>query len=214
MAPILELYGDFLFRSGGTLSAFRHLVAFALRKFPDLKVHSKICWDFITKWEALEPLVHRLPFPWPVCKAMAALALGWKWFRFALVLLMAFRGILRVGEVLRATRADLVLPSDLLSEKLDRLYLRVREPKSKRRGGGKEQHATVLDLELVIACEKAFRKLGPEALLFPYSADSHVPAEMGRSPEGSWSARRFGIDTWVHPWRCCCTCVSVRSAGA
>ena len=159
VAPILELYGDFLFRSGATLSAFRRLVAFALRKFPDFKVRSTICWDFITKWEALEPLVHRLPFPWPVCKAMAALALGWKWFRFALVLLIAFWGILRVGEVLRATRADLVLPSDLLSDKLARLYLRVREPKSKRRGGGKEQHATVQDLELVTACEKAFRKL-------------------------------------------------------
>ena len=62
VAPLLELYGDHLFRSGATLSAFRHLVAFALRKFPDFKFHSKICWDFITKWEALEPLVHRLPF--------------------------------------------------------------------------------------------------------------------------------------------------------
>ena len=51
VAPILELYGDFLFRSGATLSAFRHLVAFALRKFPDVKAHSKICWDFVTKWK-------------------------------------------------------------------------------------------------------------------------------------------------------------------
>ena len=194
VAPLLELYGDSLFRNGATLSAFRHLVAFALRKFPDFKVHSKICWDFITKWEALEPLVHRLPFPWPVCKAMAALALGWKWFRFALVLLIAFRGILHIGEVLRATRGDLVLPTDLLSEKSDRMCLKVREPKSKRRGGGREQHATILDSELVSACEKAFKTLNPEAALFPYSAHTFrwrwdevlkvlsVPGDLGLTP--------------------------------
>ena len=169
VSPLLELYGDFLFRAGATLSAFRHLVAFALRKFPDFRAHSKICWDFITKWGSLEPLVHRLPLPCPVCKAMAAVALGWKWFRFAFVLLIAFRGILRVGEVLGATRGDLVLPSDLLSDKLDRMYLQVRDPKSKRRGGGKEQHATIVDAELVAACERTFGRQSTSDALFPFS---------------------------------------------
>ena len=194
VAPLLELYGDFLFRSGATLSAFRHLVAFALRKLPDFKVHSKICWEFVSKWEALEPLVHRPPFPWPVCKAMAALALAWKWIRFALVLLIAFHGILRIGEVLRATRGDLVLPSDLLSDKTDRMYLRVREPKSKRRGGGKGQRATVQDSDLVSACDKAFGSLPSESSLFPVSSHTFrrrwdevlkvlgVPADLGLTP--------------------------------
>ena len=169
VAPLLQLYGDFLFKQGATLSDFRHLVAFALRKFPDFKVHAKVCWDFITRWELLEPLVHRLPLPWAACRAMASLALGWKWVRFALVLLIAFRGILRVGEVLKARRADLVLPSDLLSEKLDRMYLRIKDPKSKRRGGGKEQHTTIVDLDLVSACDRVFSKFDADTLLFPYS---------------------------------------------
>ena len=112
-SPALQLYGDVLFRNDATLSTFRNLVAFAVRKFPDFQVHSKVCWNFGTQWESLEPLVHRLPFPWPTCKAMAALALGWKWFRFALVLLIAFRGILGVGEVLRATRRLGILCSPL-----------------------------------------------------------------------------------------------------
>ena len=125
---------------------------------------------------------------------MAALALGWKWFRFALVLLIAFRGILRIGEVLRATRGDLVLPSDLLSDRVERMYLRVREPKSKRRGGGREQHATILDTELVSACEKVFKNLEPEVFLFPYSSHTFrrrwdeilrtlgVPTDLGLTP--------------------------------
>ena len=170
VAPLLQLYGDHLFKAGATLSAFRHLVAFAVRKFPDFKFHSKVCWDFITKWESLEPLVHRLPFPWPACRAMAAVAIGWRWPRFALVLLIAFKGILRVGEVLRASRGDLVLPSDLLSDKVDRLYLKVQDPKSMRRGGGREQHTTVVDLELVSACERVFKNQDPKLALFPYSA--------------------------------------------
>ena len=166
VAPLLRLYGGHLFRSGATLSSFRHLVAFASRKFLDFKFHSKVCWDFVTKWQNLEPLTHRLPLPWKLCQAMASLAVSWRWPRFALSLLIAFLGI---REVLKACRRDLVLPSDLLSDNEDKKYLKVREPKSKRRGGGRVQHATITNRALVSACQRVFGGLASESLLFPYS---------------------------------------------
>ena len=169
VAPLLQLYGDYLFRSGATLTSFRHLVAFASRKFVDFKFHSKVCWDYVSRWQSLAPLTHRLPLPWKLCQAMASLALAWKWFRFALTLLIGFLGILRIGEVLKARRRDLVLPTDLLAEASDKLYLKVKEPKTKRRGGGRVQHATVTDKALVRACEHVFGGLPPDAFLYPYS---------------------------------------------
>ena len=169
VAPFIQLYGDHLFRSGATLTSFRHLVAFATRKFVDFKFHSKVCWDYVSRWQSLEPLTHRLPLPWKLCRAMASLSLAWKWPRFGLTLLIAFLGILRIGEVLKATRRDLVLPSDLLSETSDKMFLKVRDPKSKRRGGGRVQHATIVDKDLVLACERLFGRLSAESFLFPYS---------------------------------------------
>ena len=136
LAPLLQLYGEYLFSVGASLSAYRHVIAFAQRRLPDFKFHSKVCWDYVTKWESLEPLVHRVPVPEQLCDAMAALAIGWGWPRFALILLVACRGILRLGEVVRASRSDLVLPSDLLSDKVSQLFFRIRQPKTGKRGAG------------------------------------------------------------------------------
>ena len=83
----------------------------------------------MTRWEQIEPLQHRVPLPAKVCDAITAVALSWNWFRFGLVLQICLRGILRVGEVISATREDLVLPSDLLSEHVDKIYVRVAKPR-------------------------------------------------------------------------------------
>ncbi|CAE7824130.1 UVR8 [Symbiodinium sp. CCMP2592] len=196
LAPLLQLYGEHLFSVGATLSAYRHIIAFAQRRLPDFKFHSKVCWDYVSKWEAIEPLVHRAPIPEQLCDAMASLALAWGWPRFALILLIAYRGILRLGEVARASRSDLVLPSDLLSDTVSRLFFRVRQPKTGKRGGGRQQHASVRDEAVVRACESLFGSASPDTALFPLSVQTfrrrwdqildalEVPKSLGLTPGG------------------------------
>ncbi|CAE7545273.1 Kidins220 [Symbiodinium sp. CCMP2592] len=140
-APLLGEYGDHLFRAGAPLSTYRHLLAYAQRR----------------------------PLPRSLCHAMASVAFAWGWPRFGLVLLICFAGMMRIGEVLQATRLDLVLPVDLLSEDESRLYVRIRAPKTRRRGGGRQQHATVSDEPLVRACTAVFGRLKPAELLYPLS---------------------------------------------
>ena len=58
--------------------------------------------------------MRNVPLPSKLCEAMASLAIAWKWPRFALVLLLSFHGIMRIGEILAALRRDLLLPADML----------------------------------------------------------------------------------------------------
>ena len=196
VAPLLREYGDELFQIGSSLSYFRHLLAFAQRKFPDFRMHGRVCWDAVTRWEQLEPLEHRRPLPSALCRAMVALALGWEWPRFALVLLLAFEGIMRIGEVLNAHRIDLVLPSDLFSENWDQMFICIGSPKTRRRGGGRMQHATIRGRALVEAATAVFAELPPTEKLYPLSSQSfrrrwdallshlHVGPELNLTPAG------------------------------
>lgn len=78
--------------------------------YPLLRPVSQPVWELLNKWELLCPVVHRTPLPYVTMKAMfsVAMCLGWK--RWAAVLLLGFEGLARVGEVLNATRMELVLP--------------------------------------------------------------------------------------------------------
>ena len=172
IGPLLHLYGDHLFKVGAPLNSFRHLITYAQRLHHDFRLHARVCWDYVTRWEQIEPLQHRVPLPAKVCDAITAVALSWRWFRFGLVLQICFHGILRVGEVISATREDLVLPSDLLSEHVDKFYVRVAKPKTSRRGGGRQQHVTIQHGLLCFACESNFRALDGSEKLFPFSGQT------------------------------------------
>ena len=217
-AALLAAYGEHLFHTGAPLAHFRHLLAWAQRNYQDFRLHSRDCWNLVTRWEQVEPLVHREPLPHKLCQAMVSLALCWGWPRFGLVLFLAFEGILRIGEVLRALRADLVLPADIGSEVSDRVFLRIRLPKTRRRGGARQQHATVQHSGLVRACERVFGSLPPDAPLYPLSAQSfrrrwddllqalHVSSDIGLTPasvRGGAAVHAYRQCTPVHDllWR-------------
>ena len=79
-------------------------------------------------------------------EAMAAVGCTWKWYRFVAIILLSYFGCCRTGEVLRAQRRHVVLPSDLAMDiPSGAIFLRIVEPKAKRRGLGKVQHAKIED---------------------------------------------------------------------
>ena len=83
----------------------------------------------------------------------------WRWYSIAGVLLIAFHGCCRPGEVLRAVRSQLVLPVDL-GQATGPGYLRIQKPKPGRRGMGRIQHAKISDLSVVRLLALFFKDLG------------------------------------------------------
>ena len=78
-----------------------------------------------------------------MAKAIMSCAVLWMWHRFAAVVGISFFGISRPGEPLRDLRKHLILPRDLLQENFQTAYLRIENPKSRRRGIGKVQHLSI-----------------------------------------------------------------------
>ena len=130
-------------------------------------------WSWLARWERLQPTTHRVPLPYAVLKAMIALALSWNWTRFAVVTGLAFFGAARPGEVLKACRAHVLLPADVLDCNLEACYVRIENPKSRNRGTGRVQHFAVREADFVRFLGVALQADKPETLLFPASPSTY-----------------------------------------
>eukprot|EP00438_Fugacium_kawagutii_P024531 Skav231382 [mRNA] locus=scaffold1586:905940:907367:- [translate_table: standard] len=170
MGSMMAAYGRFWYGEGGALYAFRHMVVYGQRSYPSLKGSLQEAWVIIAKWEEPEPVQHRKPIPFLVIQAMSSLCLQWKWFRTLAVILITFHGCMRPGEVLTATRRDLVLPVDLDDETSCKCFLRISKPKPGRRGMGRSQHATINDPVVSSFLTMVFRDLRGTQALYPGSS--------------------------------------------
>ena len=163
---LLRTYGTLLFQQGKLLYELRHLLVLMQQKFPLMRNVMAPAWQLVSQWEELQPVKHRQPLPSIVFQAMFALAWLWKWKRFAGTLLAGFEGIARIGEILAAKRADLVLPSDMFDRLCTNAFIKVCKPKSLRRGKGRVQHLTIDDPLAVAALENIFGGLDDFLPLF------------------------------------------------
>ena len=166
---VLRRYGLHVYQHGGRLYEIRHLYVLAQQRYPLLRPVMSPAWQLVSQWEALQPVCHRKPLPEILYKAMIALALNWKWKRFAGCLMLGMEGIARVGEVLAAHRVDLVLPMDSFDNTNSALFLRVRKPKTLRRGKGRVQHVKVAEPEVITCLQAIFGELDEFLPLFPLS---------------------------------------------
>lgn len=169
-AAVIRSYGLFLFASGHAMYEFRHLLVIAQQTYTWIKQHLGAAWQLLTKWEVLQPVQHRKPLHFILFQAMVVMALLKQWHRWAGSLVLGFEGIARISEVLRATREDLVLPADQFSSAFYAAFVRVCNPKTKRRGKGRVQHLKISNKYAVTFLEKTFAPLDPALALFPLSA--------------------------------------------
>lgn len=153
---LAKQYGNFLYSSGKSLFVYRHFLVFLQQSFVTVKPYMSDCWGLVTRWEVMEPTVHRVPLPWAIYRAMLTISIGWGWFRFAAMLPLAFLGISRPGEPLAAFRSELVLPKDMLDETQQVAYLKILKPKTRRRGKGVVQHISVQDPEAISFLDKLY----------------------------------------------------------
>jgi hypothetical protein len=215
---MLRSYGVELYRTGHALYELRHLLALVQRLYPAVKPLLGPAWALVTQWEEINPVQHRQPLPELLYKAMVAVAWMWGWKRFVALLLLGFEGIARVGELLRARRGDLVLPSDLGAAEGSAVFLKIRKPKTMRRGKGRVQHLKI-DGELVSTfLESVLGPLEEFLPLFPLSAAAfrtrwqrvlfalHVPKHLQPTPAslrggGAIAAYRRGESIQSIMWR-------------
>jgi hypothetical protein len=164
----LVVFGHDAYAAGTPLYYYRQLLAHTQREFPFVRMHMFQAWETVSKWELLEPVQHRPPLPEPILHAMACLGLSWGWFRWTAILLAAFYSISRVGELLRAVRSDVLISADLLDDD-EKIYIRISEPKTRKRGA-RTQHVTV-DSELCLKFVAwVWGKLNRQDLLYSGSA--------------------------------------------
>lgn len=109
---ILEKYGRALYQCGKSYGAYAETINAITSWKPALRRMLGGAWDFGYAWIRSEPGTHHSAMPGPVALAIIATSLLWGWTQFAGVMALMWSGLLRPGEVLAATRGDLLLPID------------------------------------------------------------------------------------------------------
>jgi len=170
LVKTLEAYGKAQFSGGAPLHYYRQLLAHTQREFPLCRPFMQGAWLVVTKWEQAEPTQHRPPIPEPLAVAISALALLWRWPKFASTVLMCFFSILRIGEVLNARRRDLLTPNDLMSPEPE-IFLKISNPKSRGRGP-RIQYSTFKKVEFLPILLHTWEGLKPGERLYPLSASA------------------------------------------
>lgn len=103
---------------------------------------------------------------------MVVLGFLYLWKRWAGCVLLTFSGPARIGETVRGKRSHLVFPADMLYDPSDRCFLKIVNPKSKRRGGAPTRHITVVGPFIVRLIADAFGSLSLDDRLYPFSAST------------------------------------------
>ncbi|CAE7191860.1 unnamed protein product [Symbiodinium microadriaticum] len=168
IAMILVLYGQQLFRSGSPYYRYSETINGVGAARPGIRRSLGAAWDLAFAWLTEEPHAHHRALPRGVLLALVSAALCWGWLREAGVFMLAWTGLLRIGEVVSATRRDLILPSDA-SPGTTFALLQIRAPKTRGRAA-KHQASHVDPPDAVQLLELAFGHLQPAARLWPMSS--------------------------------------------
>ena len=169
---VLQQYGTHLYGAGGRLYELRHLLVLVQQKYPRLKAEMGPAWELVTRWEELHPVKHRDPLPDVLFRAMFSLALLWQWKRMAATLLLGMEGIARIGELLAAKRGDLCLPCDSFDASSLVAFMKVKRPKTMRRGLGRVQHLRIENAEAVMFLQKVLGTLDASLSICPLSSSA------------------------------------------
>ena len=169
LSLVLRSYVDELYKTGFPLHNCRQLLAHAQRLVPMVKPHLHVAWDFISRWEELQPVEHRVPMPEIILRALLGLAITNGWLRWAATAAGIFFGISRPGEFLAASRKHLLTPENLLENEHMAVYLRIEKPKSRRRAA-RVQHVKVAHAGVVKFLQEVWQDLKPDERLYPGSS--------------------------------------------
>eukprot|EP00438_Fugacium_kawagutii_P001298 Skav226282 [mRNA] locus=scaffold3301:83585:106858:+ [translate_table: standard] len=167
VSDILVAYGKDLFYSGRAYGRFAETINSLTARRPSLRKQVAAAWDLAFCWVADEPHEHHPALPLTILLAISGLAMLWGWIKEASIILMTWSGLLRIGESLAATRAELILPSDAAPGVVSAL-LRVLQPKTRGRAA-KHQCAKIDFPDVVALLEAVYAKVDRADRLWPHS---------------------------------------------
>ena len=167
IADWLVCYGQDLYGSGRPYWHYAETVNAVTALRPVLRRQVQAAWDLGFAWLSEEPSTHHTAVPAVVLTAILAACLSWGWVAEAGCFALAFGGLMRIGEVLQATRSSLVLPEDMLNSQ-HYILVSIREPKTRNRGP-RHQAAKIEAQDLVMIIIMAFRGLRGDQRLWPMS---------------------------------------------
>ena len=168
ICDLLVSYGRDLYAAGKSFQKYSETINAISSARPLIKRQMTKAWDLAFAWLQDEPHSHHPALPASVLLAMMSTALSWGWKREAALWGMAWSGIMRVGELMFATRQDVVLPSDA-APGVEHVLIKIRLPKTRGRGA-KHQSARVDPIDLAKLNSHVFKDEPPEAPLWPMSA--------------------------------------------
>eukprot|EP00435_Cladocopium_sp_Y103_P009309 s1163_g2.t1 len=153
---VLVEYGRWLFSEGKPYYHYSETLNSISSRRPSLRRMMQQAWDLAFLWGSYEPTSHHVAMPVQILIAFVATALSWGWTREAAVFSLAWGALLRIGEVLQARRADLIMPQDVEGT-IDYVLLRIWEPKTRfkaaRHQAGKLEQPDLMEAEI---CENSF----------------------------------------------------------
>ena len=167
---LLEKYGRQLFKAGRPYGHYAETINAVASRRPRIRRSLQQAWDLAFAWLRREPPIHHVALPWQALLSILATSLAWGWVREAGVIALSWGGITRIGEVLAATRANLVLPCDMGGTEQFAL-LEIQEPKT-RFSTARHQAARLDHPQLLQVIEMSFRDLLPGELLWPASSQT------------------------------------------
>ena len=170
IAILLVDYGRGLYYAGRPYGMFSETINSVTSKRSSLRRCLGLAWDLAFSWVADEPASHHPAMPRSVLLALASLAMLWTWATEAGLFLLAWCGLMRIGEVINAKRRDLILPIDG-APGLRSVLVRITTPKTRGRTA-KHQSARIDQSDIVEFLTIAFGKLQPDQPLWPMSSST------------------------------------------
>ena len=164
LALALRGYGLYLYSAGFPRYLFVYAITAVQDVCPAHRMKLTPAWQIDKKWQAAEPGECRPVISAPIVEAMTAVGLCWAWPRFVGTMLIGFLCMLHPSEYLHLTRADLLLPGDMLSD-VPVAYVHVRNPKTAR--FARRQHCRLEDRSVLSFITALFGALPFDEKLYP-----------------------------------------------
>ena len=167
---LLEKYGRPLFKAGRPYGHYAETINAVASRRPRIRRSLQQAWGLAFAWLRKEPPIRHVALPWQALLSILATSLAWGWVREAGVIALSWGGITRIGEVMAATRSNLVLPGDMGGTQQFAL-LEIQEPKT-RFSTARHQAARLDQPQLLQVIEISFRDLLPGEKLWPASSQT------------------------------------------
>ena len=170
ISALLVDYGKELFAAGRSYGIFSETINSVAAARPLIRRQLTPAWDLAFCWLADEPHQHHPALPVAIMTAMCTVALALGWVYEAAVIMMGWAGLMRIGEVLAATRSELVLPCDSAPGTPFALII-IKSPKTRGRHA-RHQAARIDQRDLIAFLTAVYKDFPKGAQLWPFSAST------------------------------------------